>query len=76
MLIASACCEVFCWTALTCSRTEDRRASILSSWEVCGGLRVCVCAGLPQESKSWTVEATDGELMAHGWSGEELGGWT
>ena len=39
------------------------KMSVMSSWEVCGGLRVCVCAGLPKESKRWTVEAADGELM-------------
>ena len=52
-------------------------SSILSSWVVCGVLRVRACEGLPDESKSWTVEATEGEfvvvLVGRSWVGGSKG---
>ena len=55
-----------------------RASSILTRGEDSGVLRGIVCKGLYRESKSWILEATEGELEEV-WIGRRLvggiGGW-
>ena len=74
----SAFWDVFALISLLFALISFRASSILTRGEDCGVLRDIVCEGLSRESKSWILEATEGELEEV-WIGRRLvggiGGW-
>ena len=69
LLNVSACFVVLACAVCICSWMEESNASILSSCDTCGCLRLCVCE-LLRESKCSIVDATtEGDPIVFSGSG-------